>query len=93
MHGNYDTPAPCVCCDRIVLMRSIDWTPVTAAVCLRCLNSTPFYVIRALFILRTQMAHLAASVAATTQAGTNTERRMDRIVAAQQELEEKVAGT
>jgi hypothetical protein len=54
----FDSHAGCVCCDRQVLVRSGDWTPTSAVVCLTCLSSTPFYVIRAVFIMRTQIAQL-----------------------------------
>lgn len=56
--SQFDTEASCVCCDRPILLRSVDWSPTVAPVCLTCLANTPFYVIRAVFVLRTQISHL-----------------------------------
>ncbi len=86
MQSEFDVQAPCLCCDRLVYMRSQDWSPYTAAVCMQCYRSTPFYVLRSMFVLRTQMANLANRV-------VESERRMGLLFAAQEELEEKLNGT
>lgn len=58
MATGFDSLVPCLCCNRMVLIRSQDWTNTSAGLCVSCYGFLPLQLIQVLYILRCQIGAL-----------------------------------
>lgn len=77
----FDSQAPCLCCNTMVLVRSQDWGPTVAALCIICYGFLPLQLVQVLFILRCQVGALHQQLA-------ETQRQIQKLFSAQQDVEE-----
>lgn len=54
----FDSQVPCLCCNQMVLIRSRDWTNLSAGMCVSCYGFLPFQLIQVLYLLRCQIGAL-----------------------------------
>lgn len=59
----FDRSIPCLCCNKVVLIRSVDWTNTSVGLCVRCYEACSNELIRLIHFLRCQIAALASQVA------------------------------
>lgn len=79
----FDSQAPCLCCNTMVLIRSQDWGPKVAALCIGCYGFLPLQLIQILYILRCQIGVLHMQQA-------EAQRDIKRLFSAQQDVEQKL---
>lgn len=61
----FDRSIPCLCCDVVVLIRSVDWGDKCVGLCMRCYGSHSNETIRLIYFLRCQIASLSAQIKET----------------------------
>lgn len=62
--SGFDSSIPCLCCDKVVLIRSQDWGPKCVGLCMGCYRSHTNETIRLIYFLRCQLAALRAQIEA-----------------------------
>lgn len=80
----YDCTVPCLCCNEVVVIRSIDWSPRVVGMCMECYARLPLSMIRLIFSLRIQIAHLSQQLMVVQQ-------NINKLFSAQQDMEEMLA--
>lgn len=79
----FDQSIPCICCNKVVLIRSTDWTDQCVGICMTCYRSFSDASIRLTFFLRCQIAALSAQVA-------EAQATIDKMVGQFKQLEDEL---
>lgn len=59
----FNRSIPCLCCNKVVLIRSVDWTDECVGLCVTCYKAHSNDSIRLIHFLRCQIAALASQIA------------------------------
>lgn len=61
----FDRSIPCLCCDVVVLIRSVDWAEKCVGLCMQCYHAHSNETIRLIYFLRCQIAAMHAQIKET----------------------------
>lgn len=84
--GQFDSLVPCLCCNQMVLIRSHDWTNLSAGLCVGCYGFLPLQLIQVMYILRCQIGGLHIRVG-------EMQESMQKLFTTVRDLEELVLNT